>query len=162
MKKTVIMLFIGGSLLLGCNSNQRSSKSFGKNGSSAAAYKPAEKPTNTSSEIPAKEETMTVKEAEQPKTALDSLLMNPDAGTYRNQGANFQGSSGVGTGGSYASSAYRHDRLNRKKNEEKAMAAMKERKQLNQQNMNSDSITTDVEIVDSLSTEAIDSTQYIW
>jgi hypothetical protein len=152
MKQIIIVLFICGGLVAGCGSNKGGSRSFGRKGSTAA-----HKPVTTNSGVSAvnsnSADSINVAEKSKESAELDSLLKSEN-NSSRRPGLYFNGSMGPGTGGSYASTAYRHDELNRKKYAKQALAKKKEQMELNK------SVET-IEVTDSLSTQA-DSTQYVW
>lgn len=160
MKRIVIALFLCGGLLVGCDSNKKSSRSFsGKR--STAAQKAAE-PSNSASAADSGTNVSVSISAEEAE--LDSILKEQD-NSSRRPGMHFNSASGPGTGGSYASHAYRHEELNRKKYAKQALAKKREADRINKNlasAMKEDSLTVQSELsADSLSTQA-DSTQYVW
>lgn len=152
MKQLIIVLFICGGLAAGCGSNKSGSRSYGRKGSSAAI-----KPSSTSSGVSTvnsnSADSINVTEKSKESAELDSLLKSEE-NTSKRPGLYFNGSMGPGTGGSYASHAYRHDELNKKKYAKQALAKKKEQMELNKSVQN-------IEVTDSLTTQA-DSTQYVW
>lgn len=122
MKQTILMLCLcGGLMIVGCDSNKRSSKAFGKKNSSAAA-KPANSNKTQTTVNTSTNNTTIVNGPAAAKSRLDSLLMEEERSNNSRPRTYYQGSSGVGTGGSYASSAYRHDELNKQKYQKQALA----------------------------------------
>ena len=111
MKLYVTILLLAG-LMAGCNSNKSGVRSKGKKKSyNYSANKAANsKAVNSSTQQAEKRisEPTVVSE-----DTLEILNENP---YYRDRPrTNFQGASGAGTGGSYASSSYRQDAMNKKK-----------------------------------------------
>lgn len=151
MKKAMILL-LGIGLLTGCNSNKISSKNSGRKVTTATDEPAYDKTVQL--EVTERKESAEIPESSNKNTtALDSLLKAEES-TPQRPGLYFNGASGPGTGGSYASSSYRHAELNKKKYAKKALAAKKEREQLNE-SINNLSET------DSLGFPA-DSAEYIW
>jgi hypothetical protein len=119
-----MLCLCGGLIVVGCDSNKRSSKAFGKKNSSAAA-KPANSNNNQTTVKSSTNNTANTAIVNGPASAqskLDSLLMEDERSNNSRPKTYYQGASGVGTGGSYASSAYRHDELNKQKYQKQALA----------------------------------------
>jgi len=112
MKLYITILLMAG-LLAGCNSNKRSTRGFGKK--KTYSYS-AKKSGPTLSKSSRSDSSKTI--SEQASLApIDTAELVEDNSYYRERPrTNFQGASGVGTGGSYASSYYRQESIKKKKN----------------------------------------------
>lgn len=114
------MLVIYTGILFSCDSNKKSSKSFGKKGNTAVRKSPA-KTINSSSDIsPVNKQVSeiaidTIPKTNEPQTRIDSLLEKENTSTYVRPSTNFQGASGVGTGASHASSYYARNKNKKQK-----------------------------------------------
>lgn len=102
MKKLLFILCVSTGIIFSCNSNKPSSTFSKRKGNSPSIGAPG-----TARKNGAASSDSTSMQAS--KTGIDSLMLYS---TPQNRSlTNFQGSTGIGTGGSYASHAYRHDRL---------------------------------------------------
>jgi hypothetical protein len=164
MKQTILMLCLcGGLIVAGCDSNKRSSKAFGKKNSSAAA-KPASSKNTQATANSSNNSSNTVTKSGSAKTKLDSLLMEEERSNNSRPRTYYQGSTGVGTGGSYASHAYRHDEMNKQKYEKKALARQERNLMIQQARAEVDSLNAQTELqntpADSLNDAPVDSMQF--
>jgi hypothetical protein len=106
MKKLLFILCISTGLILGCNSNKKSSAFSKRKGNSPSVGAPGTVRKSGSASA-----TSDSSSNQTSKKGIDSMLF---AAPQSRAFTNFQGSSGTGTGGSYASHAYRHDKMSSK------------------------------------------------
>ena len=160
MRQILIIMCICSGLLFSCESNKRSktSKTFSSRKGNTLPYKPRAANTSDSSKLSLKKSNAC--QAFQPKTALDSAYLMQGGSMYVKPQTNFQGSLGIGTGGSYASSYYRQESMRL----EKCNAMMDSRK-ITMGGMKSDSLKQNTIPADSLNTDTgadTTSTSYKW
>jgi len=113
MKQVLFVLLVSTGLIFGCNSNNKGTKKgfLGLGGKKARFH--ALKPSGAGKSGAASttsDSTSTL----QTNTGLDTLMTTFGGNSSTRPFTNFGGSVGIGTGGSFASHAYKHDIMNRK------------------------------------------------
>ena len=117
MKRMLLVLFVSTGLIFSCNSNKGGRGAFGKKGKhrshkSASASGKRSSGSSTASSASISDSTSTT------KTGTSSLKITEGFDPNSRPGLIYNGSSGPGTGGSYASAAYRQTRMPKKNRKE--------------------------------------------